>query len=208
MSEERALMRQGYALVAGVDEAGRGAWAGPVVAAAVILPRNAMRLAALRGVRDSKLLTPHQRHTLFDGIYQAARAVGVGMASHAEIDDLGIVPATRRAMQRAVERLNIAPQALVIDAVKLDVPLPQRVMFHADTLCRSVAAASIIAKVTRDRLMAELDTRYPGYGFAQHKGYGTRQHQQALAALGPSAIHRMTFRPMRSAAGRCRPGER
>jgi ribonuclease HII len=191
-------MRQGHAIVAGIDEAGRGAWAGPVVAAAAILPRNAMRLAALRGVRDSKQLTPRQRQALFDKIYQAAWAVGVGQASHAEIDDLGIVAATRRAMQRAVERLTLTPEALVIDAVKLDVRLPQRVMFHADALCLSVAAASIIAKVTRDRLMAELDAQYPGYGFAQHKGYGTRQHHQALAALGPSAIHRMTFEPVRS----------
>ena len=198
MRQERALMRQGHALVAGVDEAGRGAWAGPVVAAAVILPRNAMRLAVLHGVRDSKLLTPHRRTALFDEIYQAAWAVGVGMASHAEIDNLGIVPATRQAMQRAIELLNITPQALVIDAVKLDVPLPQRVMFHADTLCLSVAAASIIAKVTRDRLMTELDAQYPGYGFAQHKGYGTRQHQRALAELGPSAIHRMTFEPVKA----------
>jgi len=201
MRQERALNRQGHTLVAGIDEAGRGAWAGPVVAAAVILPRGATRLAALRGVRDSKLLTPARREALFDGIHQAALAVGVGMTSHAEIDDIGIVPATRLAMRRAIKRLAPAPDALLIDALKLpDVPLPQRALFHADALCLSVAAASIIAKVTRDRLMTDLDAQYPGYGFARHKGYGTVLHQQALAQLGPSETHRMTFAPVRMAA--------
>ena len=200
MRQERALIRQGHALVAGIDEAGRGAWAGPVVAAAVILTAGAMRLAALRGVRDSKLLTPTQREALFPTIQELALAVGVGMASHQEIDALGIVPATRLAMRRAVEQLAPAPDALLIDALKLpDVPLPQRVMFHADTLCLSVAAASIVAKVTRDHLMMELDTQYPGYGFARHKGYGTQVHQQALAQLGPSAIHRISFEPVHTA---------
>ena len=118
MRQERALIRQGHALVAGIDEAGRGAWAGPVVAAAVILPRDAMRRSALRGVRDSKLLTPSQRAALFDAIHQAALAVGVGMASHTEIDAMGIVSATRLAMQRAVEALPLAPDALLIDALR------------------------------------------------------------------------------------------
>jgi ribonuclease HII len=201
MRQERALIRQGHALVAGIDEAGRGAWAGPVVAAAVILPRGAARLSALHGVRDSKLLSPLQREALFAGIHQAALAVGVGMASHAEIDDIGIVPATRHAMKRAIEALTPAPEALVIDAVRLaDVPLPQRVLFHADALCLSVAAASIVAKVTRDRWMRDLDAQCPGYGFARHKGYGTALHQQALAQLGPSVVHRMTFGPVRASA--------
>jgi ribonuclease HII len=197
MRQERALIRQGHACVAGLDEAGRGAWAGPVVAAAAILPRNAMRLAALRGVRDSKLLTPRQREALLAAIHKTALAVGVGMASHDEIDAYGIVPATRLAMQRAIGVLPLAPDALLIDALELPaVPLPQRVLFHADALCLSVAAASIVAKVTRDRWMAELDTQYPGYGFARHKGYGTAIHQQALAQFGPSAVHRMTFEPV------------
>lgn len=201
MREERALMRQGCSFIAGIDEAGRGAWAGPVVAAAVILPRRAMRFAALRGVRDSKLLTPAQREALFDKIDRAALAVGVGMASHTEIDQVGIVQATRAAMKRAIGGLATAPDGLVIDAVRLaDVPIPQRVMFHADTLCLSVAAASIIAKVTRDRLMAALDAEYPGYGFARHKGYGTAVHQQALAQLGPCAVHRVTFEPVKATA--------
>jgi ribonuclease HII len=197
MRQERALIRQGHVLVAGIDEAGRGAWAGPVVAAAVILPGGASRLAALRGVRDSKLLSPVQREALSPAIREKALAVGIGMASHEEIDAMGIVPATRLAMRRAVEQLTPAPDALLIDALRLPgVPLPQRVMFHADTLCLSVAAASIVAKVTRDHLMMELDTQYPGYGFVRHKGYGTQIHQQALAQLGPSAIHRMTFKPV------------
>jgi ribonuclease HII len=199
MCQERALFRQGHVLVAGVDEAGRGTWAGPVVAAAVILPRNAMRLAVLRGVRDSKLLTATQRRALFDVIHRTALAVGVGASSHAEIDECGIVPATCAAMKCAINALTPAPDALVIDAVRLaGVSLPQRVLFHADTLCLSVAAASIIAKVTRDRMMVELDAQHPGYGFAQHKGYGTRQHQQALMQLGPCAIHRRTFGPVKA----------
>ena len=202
MRQERALIRQGHVLVAGIDEAGRGAWAGPVVAAAVILPGGASRLATLRGVRDSKLLSPIQREALSPAIREKALAVGIGMASHEEIDAMGIVPATRLAMRRAVEQLAPAPDALLIDALRLpDVLLPQRVMFHADTLCLSVAAASIVAKVTRDRLMMELDTQYPGYGFARHKGYGTRLHQQALAQLGPSAVHRMTFEPVHGCRG-------
>jgi len=203
--QERALMRQGHACVAGLDEAGRGAWAGPVVAAAVILPRDALRRSALRGVRDSKLLTPHQRQALLPMIHQAALAIGVGRASHAEIDSSGIVPATRLAMLRAIKALPLAPDALLIDALGLPaVPLPQRVLFHADRLCLSVAAASIVAKVTRDRWMAELDAQYPGYGFARHKGYGTAVHQKALAGLGVSAIHRLTFEPVRVIADHAR----
>ena len=206
MRQERALIRQGHVLVAGIDEAGRGAWAGPVVAAAVILPGGASRLAALRGVRDSKLLSPVQREALSPAIREKALAVGIGMASHEEIDAMGIVPATRLAMRRAVEQLAPAPDALLIDALKLpDVLLPQRVLFHADTLCLSVAAASVVAKVTRDHLMMELDAQYPGYGFARHKGYGTQIHRQALAQLGPSAIHRMTFEPVRATADCRRP---
>ncbi len=198
LREERALIRQGCKLVAGIDEAGRGAWAGPVVAAAVILPIRPGKTLALPGVRDSKLLTSAQREAVFPTIHAMALAVGVGMAGHDEIDGLGIVPATRCAMIRAVEALAVRPDALLIDAVRLaGLPLPQRVLFHADTLCLSVAAASIIAKVTRDRLMSELDTQYPGYGLARHKGYGTALHRKALAELGPSQIHRLTFSPLR-----------
>lgn len=188
------MWRAGFERVAGLDEAGRGAWAGPVVAAAVILPRHA-RLPDT--VRDSKLLSPAQRETLFPLICQTAVAWGVGQASHIEIDTLGIVPATRLAMTRAIQALTVQPDALLIDAVTLPaVSLRQRVLYHADTLCLSVAAASILAKVTRDRLMVELDGQYPGYGFAAHKGYGTAAHRQALAANGASPIHRLTYRPL------------
>jgi ribonuclease HII len=194
LQEERRLWRAGLGNVAGIDEAGRGAWAGPVVAAAVILPH---RTSLARQVRDSKLLSPAQREALYPAICEKAIAWGVGQASHTEIDALGIAPATRLAMVRAVQALPLAPDALLIDAVRLpDLPVHQRVLYHADTLCSTVAAASILAKVTRDRLMVELDAEYPGYMLAQHKGYGTKAHQQALASLGVSAIHRRTYRPV------------
>lgn len=194
LQEERRLWRAGFARVAGIDEAGRGAWAGPVVAAAVILPHKA---SLPREVRDSKLLSPAQREMLYPAICEEAAAWGVGQASHTEIDTLGIVPATRLAMMRAVQALPLQPDALLIDAVRLpDLPLRQRVLYHADMLCRAVAAASILAKVTRDRLMAELDAEYPGYFFMQNKGYGVAAHRDALARLGVSPIHRQTYRPV------------
>ena len=141
---------------------------------------------------------------MFEQIHRAALAVGVGIASHSEIDEVGIVPATRLAMMQAVQSLAPAPAALVIDAVRLpELPLPQRVLFHADTLCLSVAAASIVAKVTRDRLMVDLDRQYPGYAFGRHKGYGTALHRQVLAQLGPSVVHRLTFEPVRAVAQGC-----
>lgn len=197
LSEERRLWRAGCERVAGLDEAGRGAWAGPVVAAAVILPHISARHPLLHTVRDSKLLSPAQRETLFPLICQTAVAWGVGQASHIEIDALGIVPATRLAMMRAIQALIAPPDALLIDAVTLPaVSLRQRVLYHADTLCLSVAAASILAKVTRDRLLVELDGQYPGYGLAAHKGYGTAAHRQALAAKGVLPIHRFTYRPV------------
>jgi ribonuclease HII len=187
-------------LIAGVDEVGRGAWAGPVIAAAVILPLDQENLEMLlAGVRDSKQLTPQQREALYPRICEAALAVGVGGAGPGEIDSDGIVPATRAAMMRAIAQLARTPDALLIDAVKLpDVALPQRSLFYADTLCLSVAAASVIAKVTRDRMMAQLDCHYPGYGLARHKGYGTPQHRAALAQYGATAIHRHSYAPIRA----------
>ena len=184
--------------VAGLDEAGRGAWAGPVVAAAVILPADERVRGALAGARDSKQLSPAAREKLALRIRDAAMAVGVGRAGQQEIDALGIVPATRLAMQRALAALSIAPQALIIDALPLPgVALPQDAFPYADARSLSVAAASIIAKVTRDRWMADVaEADFPGYGFAQHKGYGTRQHRAALARLGVCPLHRCTFRPV------------
>ncbi len=197
---ERAFVAQGCQLVAGLDEAGRGALAGPVVAGAVVLPICRPDLdAALAGVRDSKLLTPARRAALYDVIVAEAAAAGIGLAGSGEIDRLGIAAATRLAMQRAVEALPCAPQALIIDWVRLPaIPLPQRCLPRAEQHSLSVAAASILAKVTRDRLMTELDARYPGYGFARHKGYGTADHGARLVQLGPCPEHRRTFQPVRA----------
>lgn len=199
-SEEQALLEAGYRCIAGLDEAGRGTWAGPVAAAAVVLPLDrADKLAALAGVCDSKALPPHRREELERRIVETAVAVGFGLASAQEIDDLGIVPATRLAMRRAIANLSVRADFLLIDAVKLpNEPIHQKSIVRGDALCFSVAAASIVAKVRRDRLMAELDALYPGYGFARHKGYGTAQHWAALHTLGPCPIHRQTFAPVRA----------
>ena len=198
ISFEMALWSAGADFVAGVDEAGRGAWAGPVAAGAVILPSRADLQACLPGVRDSKQMTPAQRAAWAGKIRELALAWGVGMASAEEIDDLGIVPATRLAMQRALEQLRPAPQQLLVDAVRLPrVNFPQRALIKGDARVLSIAAASVLAKTARDALMVELDGQFPGYSLARHKGYGTALHQQALAQLGPCAIHRKTFAPIR-----------
>lgn len=200
LSEERALLAAGHGRVAGLDEAGRGAWAGPVCAAAVVLPLDRPDLAdLLSGVRDSKLLSPARREELLPVIEGVAEAVSVGWANPARVDEMGIAAATRLAMARAVSRLDGRVSALLIDYVRLpEIDLLQRALPKADARCLSVAAASIVAKVTRDRLMVALDGALPGYGFARHKGYGTRQHREALGRLGPSPIHRMSWRPMQA----------
>jgi ribonuclease HII len=195
LERELQLIRSGYARVAGLDEAGRGAWAGPVVAAAVIL--NLPEAASLREVNDSKQLSPRQRDRLYPIIIDHCVAYGIGQGSVAEIDAIGILPATRLAMQRAIEALSPQPDALIIDAVRLpQVDKPQAVFNFADSISLSVAAASILAKVTRDRLLIELDARYPAYQFARHKGYGTLIHRAALQSVGPCDIHRVSFRPV------------
>jgi len=196
---ELALRAQGHRFVAGLDEAGRGAWAGPVVAAAVILPLDRPDLTlVLQEVRDSKQLSPSTRDLLFDLIRQTAVGVGVGVSAPSVVDRDGVVSATRRAMRQALSRLSPRPGYLLLDYLRLPtVPLPQKALPKADACSLSVAAASIVAKVTRDRLMVLLDARYPGYGFARHKGYGTPFHRAALADLGPSPIHRMSFAPLR-----------
>lgn len=203
LREELAMQAQGLARIAGVDEAGRGAWAGPVVAAAVVLPLNRPDLIqALGGVRDSKQCTPRQRDELFDRIQKVALAVGVGSVPAGRIDQIGILPATRLAMAQAVSRLKVAPDALLIDALRLpDLSLPQRPLIKGDARSLSIAAASIVAKVTRDRTMVSLDARYGDYDLARHKGYGTRRHQQALALLGPSPIHRLSYAPLKKLTG-------
>lgn len=197
---EEAFWEEGWVRVAGLDEAGRGPWAGPVYAGAVILPHDAAKLAALRDVhvRDSKTLTPQQRERSFATICDAASAVGIGYADVDEIDTLGIVPATQLAMQRALKVLEVAPQALILDNLTLPLlRLPQKGFPRADATSLSVAAASIVAKVSRDRWMIETaETTFPGYGFAQHKGYGTPQHREALDRLGVCPLHRRSFRPI------------
>jgi len=195
--EEEQLVAKGYSLIAGVDEAGRGALAGPVVAAAVILP-NSIDAASLSGVRDSKQLSPAKRELLFHHIYEVAVSVGVGMAPHSLIDSQGVVRATRFAMKQAIERLSPSPESLLIDHMRLpELKLPQKGITHGDNLCFSIACASIIAKVARDWVMVEFDRLYSGYGMARHKGYGTRQHVACLLRLGACPIHRRSFRPVR-----------
>ncbi len=199
LSLERRLWRQGFRWVAGLDEVGRGAWAGPVVAAAVILPpdRRSLR-TTLRGVTDSKLLTARQRERLFHAIYAAAVTVGVGGAGAGEVGLDGLLPATRAAMRRAIGMLNPQPAALLVDAVDLRawVPLPQQWPIRGELISLSIAAASIVAKVYRDRWMEGLDLRCPGYGFAQNKGYGTAQHMAGLARLGVCESHRLSYEPV------------
>jgi ribonuclease HII len=205
LTYERRFRRQGYGLIAGIDEVGRGAWAGPVVAAAVILPMGQARLAAaLRGVNDSKQLTPHERERLYGVIQSVALAVGVGGAGAGEIDREGVAAATRAAMQRAVAMLDPQPEALLVDAVDLSSvsALPHRAILFGDSISLSIAAASIVAKVSRDRWMAGLEARYPGYGFARHKGYGTAAHSAALDRLGVSDLHRRSFAPIAARDGR------
>lgn len=198
-AEER-FWRQGLVTVAGLDEAGRGPWAGPVWAGAVVLPEMVGIPESLVGVRDSKVLTMQRREVLVERIRDVALAVGDGSASAGEIDALGIVSATRLAMQRAIEALGVMPKALILDAITLPhVALPQDSFPRADARSITVAAASIIAKVLRDRWMVEhAEVQYPGYGFAQHKGYGTRQHQEALDRLGVCPLHRRSFQPIAS----------
>jgi ribonuclease HII len=197
LQEEHALWRLGYRCIAGIDEAGRGAWAGPVVAAAVVLPPAWPGLSAALGpVRDSKLLSPRQRALCYDLVLQHALAWATGAVSAAEIDRVGIVPATRLAMRHALAALCIRPAHLLIDALTLEIGIPQRAIVKGDRICLSIAAASIIAKVTRDRMMRELDAAHPGYALARHKGYGTPQHRAALARLGSSPFHRHSYAPV------------
>jgi ribonuclease HII len=199
LDHEDQLWAQGFCRVAGLDEAGRGAWAGPVVAAAVILPPGEPELMTdLAGVRDSKRLTAARREAMLELIQEHAVALGVGAVPADEIDFLGIVPATRKAMHLALQKLVPPADCLLIDYLLLpDISLPQQSWPKGDARVLSIAAASIVAKVSRDRIMVDLEADLSGYGFAQHKGYGTPQHRAALAALGPSAVHRLSFAPLR-----------
>ena len=187
---EAQAWRTGVTLVAGVDEAGRGPLAGPVVAAAVIIAPD----RRIKGLADSKVLTPEQREALFHVISERAVAVGVGIVDHETIDRVNILQATRLAMAEALAHLTLRPDLVITDFVALrDLACPQRNLVDGDARCATVAAASIVAKVTRDRLMVEADQRFPEYGFARHKGYATPEHLAALDRWGPCPLHRRTF---------------
>jgi ribonuclease HII len=195
--EEMRLWAAGYRHVAGVDEAGRGALAGPVVAAAVVAPAMSRYQGVWAEVRDSKLLRPAARAALVEPIQQAAIAWGVGIVPASVIDEIGIAPATRQAMVQAVAALCVRPDFLLIDWVKLpQVNVPQLCVAKADQRMASVAAASILAKVTRDRLLEALDVTFPVYGFGSHKGYGSAHHLAMIAAHGPCTEHRHSFAPL------------
>lgn len=187
---EHAAFSDGYKLVCGIDEAGRGPLAGPVCAAAVILPPD----CRIKGLNDSKKLTDKRRRELYDVIVENAVAYGIAFASHQEIDEINILQATFLAMRRAMDQLRVRPDIALIDGNReTDFGLPVQTIVKGDSLSANIAAASILAKVTRDRFMLEMDEKYPQYGFATHKGYGTRAHYAALREFGPCPIHRRTF---------------
>lgn len=201
LHQEKRLWQMGYQRIAGIDEAGRGALAGPVVAAAVIVPLQIEQQGVWAQVADSKLLTPMVRTRLAEEIRTEALAWGIGAATALTIDQIGIAAATRQAMAQAVAALAVKADYLLIDWVKLaQVNLPQESFTKADRHIVSVAAASILAKVYRDQLLTDLQNSYPVYGFARHKGYGTAEHLAALTRHGPCAEHRHTFAPIAQAA--------
>lgn len=195
---ENQLRKQGFKWIGGIDEAGRGPLAGPVVAAAVILNED----SCIYGLDDSKKLSETKRNELFGRIHEEARAIGVGIISSGEIDQLNIYQAVKKAMNQAVSELAIQPDFLLLDAMAIEAPYPQESIIKGDANSNSIAAASIIAKVTRDWLMAEYEQQYPGYGFGIHKGYGTKAHLDALKKLGPCPIHRQSFAPVQAAMNR------
>lgn len=198
--ENNVVGESGFTFVAGLDEAGRGALAGPVVAAAVILPLDAVDLLEiLSEVDDSKRLTAVARQTLYSTITHTALTYGIGICAATVIDEIGIIPSTKQAMLTAVAQLTPQPDYLLIDGrIRLKTtPILQQSIIRGDSHSLSIAAASILAKVTRDQLMIEMDNQYPDYGFARHKGYGTEYHRHQLEALGPTAVHRYSFAPLR-----------
>ncbi len=196
-AEEKLLEAQGYQYIAGIDEVGRGSLAGPVVAAAVILPGH-IDIPWLNQVKDRKQLSPARRESLFHHIHEVAISIGIGVVPHQIIDARGIIKATRLAMKLAIDQLSSPPEFLLIDYMRLpEVPLPQKGITNGDCRCFSIACASIMAKVSRDDMMREFNGTYPGYGLAQHKGYGTKGHLACLRRLGPSPIHRQSFKPVK-----------
>jgi len=192
---ENKLWRDGYSLIAGLDEVGRGSWAGPLVAGMVILAPK----TKISGLKDSKLLSPNQRQQLFLKIIKKALAWSVGVVSHNLIDELGILEANKQAFLKAIDKINVDPDYLIIDGVKFfKPPLEHQFIIDGDNKISSVAAASIIAKVVRDRLLESFHFKYPQYNFYQNKGYGTPQHSQALEVFGLSEIHRLSYKPIQT----------
>jgi ribonuclease HII len=199
--ESEIIRTSGLSIIAGLDEAGRGALAGPVVAAAVIFPTPSQELLRkLSDVNDSKQLSATKRAQQFEIITETAVAFGIGQSSAQIVDQCGIISATKQAMLEALQALKPAAEYLLIDGRLrlIRSPLPQQSIIRGDSKSLSIAAASILAKVTRDRTMIDMDHQYPKYGFAQNKGYGTAKHREALERYGPSAIHRLTFAPLRA----------
>ncbi|KIO59028.1 Ribonuclease HII [Caldibacillus thermoamylovorans] len=193
MVYEKEAQKQGFQYVAGIDEVGRGPLAGPVVAAAVILPENIF----ISGINDSKKLSSKKREQLYQEIKNEALAIGIGVVGADVIDEINIYQATKKAMNIAINQLSIFPDFLLIDAMKIDTPITQRSLIKGDSLSVSIASASIIAKVYRDRLMMEYSKKYPEYQFEKNAGYGTREHIQAIRKFGLTPIHRKTFAPIK-----------
>ncbi|MEI3023824.1 MAG: ribonuclease HII [Streptococcus sp.] len=194
LAYEKELYAQGIQLIAGVDEVGRGPLAGPVVAAAVILPKA----CKIPGLNDSKKIPKSKHKEIYEAVLQNAIAIGIGVKDNQVIDQVNIYEATKLAMMEAIGQLEPQPQHLLIDAMKLDLPIPQTSIIKGDANSLSIAAASIVAKVTRDQMMEEFDREYPGYDFAQNAGYGTANHLAGLHKLGVTPIHRRSFEPVKS----------
>ena len=194
LAYEKELYTQGIQLIAGVDEVGRGPLAGPVVAAAVILPKA----CKIPGLNDSKKIPKSKHKEIYEAVLQNAIAIGIGIKDNQVIDQVNIYEATKLAMMEAIGQLEPQPQHLLIDAMRLDLPIPQTSIIKGDANSLSIAAASIVAKVTRDQMMEEFDRKYPGYDFAQNAGYGTAKHLAGLDQLGVTPIHRRSFEPVKS----------
>lgn len=188
---ENSLIKEGYRLIAGIDEAGRGPLAGPVTVAVCIMPLDADKI--IDGVNDSKKLTSRKREELYDKIINTATAYSIVNIGEKVIDEINILNATKLGMKKCLENIDVTPDYVLIDAVKIDSEIPYSAIIHGDALSYSIACASILAKVSRDRLMTTLDEKYQGYGFAKHKGYGTKMHVEKLKELGPCDIHRKSF---------------
>ena len=194
LAYEKECYARGMELIAGVDEVGRGPLAGPVVAAAVILPKA----CKIPGLNDSKKIPKYKHKEIYEAVLQNAIAIGIGIKDNHVIDQVNIYEATKLAMMEAIGQLEPQPQHLLIDAMKLDLPIPQTSIIKGDANSLSIAAASIVAKVTRDQMMEEFDREYPGYDFAQNAGYGTANHLDGLHQLGVTPIHRRSFEPVKS----------